>query len=895
MSRIVIQPQASRTIRLLGGYIVLALLEGLATFIQLVRLPGKSAGQGFLGLSPLRLAIATPILVLLVVFSWILIALWRRPSLYEKLVDRLNELARQGQIYWGTLVLCGTVFAICFNLILLNWINTDLYLKAYLDRSAPYALWGMLLCVQTAVTLRLLRHGADLQVFKVERKAMTAAVLALIVLLSLAMWIGWTRIGLAPDVGQWGEYGSPILSIQVMLALAVSTAVWWLGRRGLTVLRNSRRLRFSRLSGRSIDILVCLLLWGMAVWRWGAEPLRPSYFSPAPAPPNYEYYPFSDAANYDYAGQSLLIGYGLENELVRPLYSFFLAVAQAFSGIGYQNALKWQIPLLALIPALLYLITRTLHSRLAGILVGLLAVIHETNSIALAGIAAVSHAKLLMSDLPTMLGIIALSAIIVLWLKDPNSRKIFPLLAGGVLALTMLIRIQVVILLPVILFVLAARSRKPRWLFLNTLLLSVGLLSAITPWLGRNWLVRGRFSLSEAAQTSQIGLIGQFYSLTAEEELRARLPGETDEQYASRMVDNALQFVREHPKETVRFITAHFLNNEITTLSVMPSSFPLVDFFRRIAVGAISGPRPDLSVYWRRCCSIRGYFNSRGVWKPQGSQSTLSIFFALLVVAVGIGTVWRRDRTAGIFLLGANIVYSLSTALVRSSGWRFNLPVEWVGYMFYSIGLIQICLWGITFFKNKLASLAENRVIAPLDSGSDYGWFPARGAVLGGLSLFLFVAAIPIAEFAMPKRFRDVNVQAVLSNVDEKGLLKPLGITDQTLEAFLAEDQAEALIGRGLYPRYYLAGQGMAPVTRWPSSVVRDYNRLGFYLIGPKQRQVVLRTPASPSYFPHASDILVLGCSEGDYLDAYLIVFLKSPDIILARSPLDQWTCTGSK
>jgi hypothetical protein len=897
MSRIVIQPQAGHTIRLLRWYFVLALLEGLAVFVQLLRLPGKSAGQGLLGLSPLRLVIAAPILVLLVVFLWVLIALWRHPERFEKLVGRLNELAGQGRFYWVTLVVCGTAFVVCFNLILLNWINTDLYLKAYLDRLAPYALWGMLVCVQTAVFLRLLRHGTDVQVFKLEKRAVTAAIIVFAALLLLAVWVDWTRTGLVPAGGQWGGHSSPILSAQVVLALIISVSGWWLGRRVLATFSNPQSPIIAKLSGRSRDILVCLLLWGVAIWRWGAEPLRPSKFSPAPVPPNYEYYPFSDAGNYDYAAQSLLIGYGLENPLVRPLYSFFLAVAHAFSGSSYQSALEWQIPLLALIPALLYLITSMLHSRLAGFLVGLLAIIHESNSIELAGLIPVSHAKMLMSDLPATLGVIVLAAIIVLWLQDPGARRVFPLLAGGVLALTMLIRVQVVILLPVILFVLAARSRKPRKFFLNTLLLCVGLLSALTPWLWRNWLVRGRFSFSEATRTSQIGLIGQFYSLTGDEELRVRLPGETDEQYASRMLGNARQFVREHPLETVHFITAHFLNNEISTLSVLPSSFPLVYFLKSIAVGAVSGPRPELSVYWRRCCSIRGYVNNLGEWKIQGYQgvvlSSLPVLFGLLAIAAGIGAVWGRNYLAVIFLLSTNMVYSLGTALVRSSGWRFNLPVEWVGFMLYGIGLIQLCQWGITFFRNKLASLEDNQATAPVNSEPEKSWFPVKQAILGSVSFFLLVAAIPIAEFTIPERYGDIDPQAILSSLDKKGLLRPLGLNSQTLEAFLAEDRAEVLIGQGLYPRYYLAGQGQAPEARWPSFVIRDYNRLGFYLIGPKQRQVVMRIPDPPSYFPHASDVLVLGCSEGDYLEAYLIVFLKSPDVLLARSPLDQWACPG--
>ena len=890
------RPQARDMIQLLRWYVLLALLEGLAALIQLVSLPGKIGSQGIPGLSPLRLAIAAPILSLLVVLLWFLIALWRQPARFEKLVDRLSELAGQRRIYWGTLVLSSAVFVFSLYLILLNWINTDIYLKAYLDRLAPYALWGMFLCVQTAVILRLLRFGTDVQIFKSERKALTASVIAFAIFLSLALWINWTRIGLVPDGGQWGGHSTPILSMQVMLGLAISAAFWLLGRHVLTMLKNSHRPRFLSLPGHTIDILFCILVWGIAVWRWGTEPLRPSYFSPAPVPPNYEYYPYSDAANYDFAAQSLLIGYGLENPLVRPLYSSFLAVAQASNGIGYQNALEWQIPLLAIIPALLYLITKTVHSRLAGFFVGLLAIIHESNSIALAGLISVSHAKLLMSDLPTQLGVIAFAALVVLWLRDPGSRRIFPFLVGGVLALTMLIRVQVVILLPVVIIVLAARSRKPKQFSLDVFLLSVGLLSAIIPWMGRNWLVRGRFSLSEAAQTSQIGLIGQFYSATEKEELRMRLPGETDDQYVSRMLGNARQFVQEHPLEAVRFITAHTVNNEITTFSVLPSSFPLLDFFRRVAVGAVAGPSPEWSAHWRRCCSVRGYINNLDEWKNEGSQSgVLSItpvLFGLMAVAIGIGKVWGRDYLAAIFLLSANFVYSLGNALVRTSGWRFNLPVEWVGYIFYGIGLSQLCLWGVAFFRNHLVYPVDDQEIIPFNSELKGARFPLKQVILGSLALFLLVAAIPIAEFAIPKRYGNVHVQAILMNLDEQDLLIPLGITSQTLNAFVAEDRAEVVVGRALYPRYFTAGDG-EPGNRWPSFTARPFNRLGFFLIGPLQRHVVLRTPEAPKSFPHAVDVLVLGCTAEDYLDAYLVVLLDPLQVILERTPLASWNCPG--
>lgn len=56
-----------------------------------------------------------------------------------------------------------------------------------------------------------------------------------------------------------------------------------------------------------------------------------------------------------------------------------------------------------------------------------------------------------MSDLPTTLGVILITLIVILWLKKPDRKILFPLLIGGILVLTMLIRIQVAILLPVIL------------------------------------------------------------------------------------------------------------------------------------------------------------------------------------------------------------------------------------------------------------------------------------------------------------------------------------------------------------------------------------------------------------------------------------------------------------
>ena len=878
---------------ILRTYLSLACLEGLLALGQLLILPGSGVAGGLFGFSPGRLLLLAPALLLTLAFTWAAWRSWRKPDWAISLAEHLSNVSRQTWVYWGTTGLSGAIFLVCLNFLLLNWKNDDPYVGSYLARMAPFALWALFMSLQTAIAMRYLRFGAKLTVFTAFRKAFFAALITFGVMLLLAGWVARTRFGLAPDLFGWGDPGVPILPHQIVIAFVITLTGAILGSWLLTSLRKSESLHRPWLSPHTIDILVCISLWGIAVWRWGSEPLRPSYFSPAPVPPNQEYYPYSDAAVYDIAAQSLLIGYGLGTEVVRPFYSFTLAISQAFNGIGYQNVLAWQVPLLALIPPLLYLLAKALHNRLSGFLVGLLAVIHESNSIALADIANVSHAKLLMSDLPTTLGIIAACAVILPWMMDPASRRGYPLLAGGILAFTMLVRVQVLILLPFFLVIVWLATRRYGRGLTHLTLLVGGFLCVIVPWLWRNWQVTGKVFLSETSQTSQIGLIGQRYSLSVDPQRGQRFPGEADDAYVSRLARGALDFVQEHPVETARFLTAHFLHNQVATLLVLPASSPLVDFLTEFTNGKILGQDPDTPAVWGRCCSLSAQTRKLGYWSAWdgniASESKLPVLASLLLVSVGIATAWGRNRVAGLLPLGVNVIYSLSNALVRNSGWRFNLPVDWVGLLYYGVGLIQICLWGWAFLRNKdlIASpgIPEGKIAKTTKSPISWGWI-----AMGGAAFFLLSAAIPVAERAVPERFQDQDPQALLFRLEAQGLFRPMGVGQQALADFLSQDSAEVLIGRGLYPRYHLAGEGQ-PGSGWPSYSPRDFNRLGFYLVGPTRRHVVFPTSTAPAYFPNASDVLVLGCHVEEYLDAFMVVFLAFPEKVLVHSPLDQWTC----
>jgi len=72
--------------------------------------------------------------------------------------------------------------------------------------------------------------------------------------------------------------------------------------------------------------------------------------NPAPLPPNYEVYPYSDAAEYDLQSQSALIGQGFNQgkSMDNPLYPVFLFFVHLLSGQNYTINMALQAAIFAI-------------------------------------------------------------------------------------------------------------------------------------------------------------------------------------------------------------------------------------------------------------------------------------------------------------------------------------------------------------------------------------------------------------------------------------------------------------------------------------------------------------------------------------------------------------------
>jgi len=403
----------------------------------------------------------------------------------------------------------------------------------------------------------------------------------------------------------------------------------------------------------------------------------------------------------------------------------------------------------------------------------------------------------------------------------PQQRRVYPLIAGGILALTMLIRIQVVLLLPgVLLVIMIAFWARKKQFAVSALLFLVGMACVLIPWLWRGQQTSGSLSFAEAAQESQIGLIGVRYSLNLDPALGATLPGESSSQYSKRMLSRAIDFIRSHPFEALEFITAHLLHNQISTLMTLPPNY----------ASAVPVPylETKLSRTWEACCSIPAYIGGLPYWMKWDGRfpddAPLPLVFNLLLVSVGLGAAWKHNRFLGLLPVWISFCYALGNSVVRSSGWRFNLPVDWVGLFYYAIGMVQIITWGAMFFVNRV--LPINRDTANDGSQPSLGLFPWKQAIVLGALFFLTSAAIPISEAAILPRYSDDWLGQALADTQLRMSLQQAGLRE-SISDFAMQNGMKLVYGRALYPRYYGSKQGI-PGDAWFAFVPRDYARLGF-------------------------------------------------------------------
>jgi hypothetical protein len=455
--------------------LVILLLFGLNNQDQLARRVSTSG-----------LLIGSGVLIVAFIAGLLLFRSFLQPGWFDRaVVSRSIRCLGKPRRYGLLVILTTSGLILGLYLALLAPDVSEPFSQAILERLQPLALWGSGFCAQTLLLLVLIRHGPDKEHFYPLGRIVGGILLAVSLLFLSWNLVVDTAFSVESRIRGWNELGTPIIETQVILGWTIGMmllAVFYF----LNQLPGSSRLkRF--FSPRTADILIVLLLWGVTVLLWNSVPLAPSWFVSEPRDANFEFYPNSDALKYDLTSQGLLVGENLQfidtPYIRRPVHALFLTALHLVGGQDYMTVTTLQIMVLALIPVLVYLLVGLLHNRVSGALAGVLIMLREANSIAIAETVTTSHARLLMSDLPAALCLVALVYVLVLWLRNPASHRLLPVLAGGLLGACILIRPEMgVLLLPILFVVLINFWTKRRQIIRTASLFIIGAGLIISPW-----------------------------------------------------------------------------------------------------------------------------------------------------------------------------------------------------------------------------------------------------------------------------------------------------------------------------------------------------------------------------------------------------------------------------
>ncbi len=803
-------------------FFVLAALEAGAAFFALFLIPHE--GSSF-SLSRLALfGLLFPFFVLGIFFAV-------RPP------RQLDSLAHPSLIIVSAL-LSLTLAVALFLLRYLNLKHVDPHLLlTYYQRLSPLLFYLIFLTLEFSLFGLAARYGPNWKIFAECKPIFQSSLIAFCILLFALLFVAVTRVGLIPDSAYWGEPGVPLLGWQVALAL--------IG--GLCVLC----FTFSSKT-RLLDFIIPIALFLLAIVIWLNVPLsvmQNSFYAPINPPTNLPL-PNSDAGYYDSMAQSLLIGYPYQGDIpTRPLFIVLLAFLHRLFGQRYDLIIAGQTVVLALLPVVMYYIGKRIHSRPAGVIVALFVIFREWTSLLISSQTRVSNTKTLLVDLPTLLLILLACLFVLRWLERKDWKSAF--IAGGMFGLLLLLRTQSLLILPFILilaFFAVGWKNKKNFVLLSSFFI-LGLVVSVFPWLLHNYLASGQITFDAPFEYQ---VIASQYKYTGNLDLQSvNLQGKS-------LFGILLTFALKDPKFVIGFIASHTFDTQINGLLALP----LIEKYNGLFV--------PFNLYWMD-------WNGKLAW-----YNLLLIVFYFALIALGIGASWNRLRWAGLTPLVFSLSYALTNGVARFSGWRYDLPADWVAYFYFGIGVAEI----FSIFALSFGAHAE-KIFTPVFAAIDHenkNW--VQGFLLAGV--FVFVSALPwMAQGLASPRYVNQTPATLTTELSTSSAVKQLGVDQAQISNFMAQLHSTLQIGRMLYPRFFYRDDGLASTNPWPAYAPRDFARMGFLLLNQTRHDAIFQSKDIPSPFPQGADAIVLGCQEQNYIDVRLILFPDSNSAFLS-APLSQ-------
>jgi hypothetical protein len=488
----------------------------------------------------------------------------------------------------------------------------------------------------------------------------------------------------------------------------------------------------------------------------------------------------------------------------------------------------------------------------------------------MAGVITTSHAKLLMVDLPATLCLACFALAMVVWLKGDGGRQVGVVIAGGLLGICMLIRVEfTAMILASLLVMLIYFWKRPGELIKNIVLFGLGVLLLLSPWIWRNYEKTGELFLDSPSFRAEDILTNiQQESVEIQPSEEGEIPGFSSSPASPSASptpapsNQLVNYLLGNSGRVTSYTLSHAIHSQLQVFLVLPTTFRPLD-----SLVGFTGHK-DLQKLWEECCSIAQYPRRLPYWFQWDGvfprQALIPLFINMAVILFGIYTAWKNYRLAGLLPLIFSLTHLLANAAIRKSGGRYILPADWVGVMYFSIGLAALTFRFLSlFWKQKLVEhpllTIHARQTKPHD-GKPFWRQPGFYAV--ALGIFLVGCSLPVVERSIQPQFTEQRKTEMLEILLDSTSLDD--IDRRFIEQSISEQEVVVEAGRALFPRFYRSGTG-EPGTNNPMGPL-PYARLGFYLVGPTNKAYILPAVKKPAYFPNSSDVIVISSLDGEVL-----------------------------
>ncbi|MHA1562618.1 MAG: hypothetical protein ACTSPA_10885, partial [Promethearchaeota archaeon] len=739
-------------------------IEGLICIIWLLIIPSGIEGIIF-GFSLRRLLLISIPLFSSVFSLAILFLKKKNPYSFNNFITRLNFKNTLKYIYPFAVILSIISWSSLFFYHLLNY-EINPYIN---QRLLPISAWINITSLSLIIILPKVFGKKEEKYKHLRIKKILPFFLFAITLFGI---IYMTGLGLHTRDVTVNDLAVPLLEWQIIYICGLMIIFIFTknGFEKINIFQEEKRARFLV----HLTPLIFIFLWLAASIIWLKLPLpNNNYFAPEKLPPNFETYPFSDAEKYSLEGQRIISG-AIDGFIIsKPLHAVFLAFTHLIGGLDYEKTITVQTLILALFPAVLYLIGKEIHSNTLGLGMGLFAIFREMNAIQASDIANVSNSKLLMSDFPSTLILSVLILITIKWIKKPDG-KYFVVLLGGILGALVLYRAQYLIFLPFFIamaFILYRKEWKSILVF--GCLFLVCLSSTILPVLIRNYSISGGFWFDTPEYMSSFR---ENYILTGWDSTNlddTDLGGSTSEIQPSRFL-NSMQFILK--SDYSYDVIDNFSRNIISTFLIFPIRFNGKQSLQELSL-------------------IENNFWAEAYSYDESSNMIIAII-NLLFLVFGLSSLFKNNRKIGYSCIAFYVFINISSSIFRFSGWRFIMPIDWLIYMIFLLGVISICNFLHLIPQNNSIEVKD---ISTMEKPSIAFSFQKN---LTLIILFLLLGSIiPLREL-FPVNYRIREKSEICENLDELISNDKNKKLKENAIIFCQDDSSVAVEGNVIHPRF---------------------------------------------------------------------------------------------